>query len=55
MGLIGSEISKISSEKNKNSSTLFKIISEQKKFSSELFAPFSELIFHASKHPKNTD
>ncbi|MBR2202042.1 MAG: hypothetical protein IJ894_15150 [Bacteroidales bacterium] len=44
MGLMGADIPKISSEKNKNSSTLFKISSELKNFC-------SELIFYSSKHP----
>ena len=55
MGLIGSEIQKISSEKNKISSTLFQNSSEIKNFSSELFARFSGVLFCASKLPENTD
>ena len=40
MELMGSEIQKFSSEKNKISSILFKFISEQKFFISELFSRF---------------
>jgi len=39
LGLMDSEIRKITSEQNKISSTLFKISSEQKFFISELFFP----------------
>jgi len=55
IGLIGSEITKFCSEKNKNISTLIKNSSEQKFFSSELFALISGVFFRASKLSVITD
>jgi len=55
MGLMGAEIRKISSEQNKNSSTLFEIISEINKFSSELFPLILGVKNHTSKTLYNAD
>ena len=55
MGLMGAEIRKISSEQNKNSSTLFKFSSEIKKFSSELFSLIFGVKNHTSKTSYNAD
>ena len=48
-GVNNAEITKISSEQNKISSTLFQISSEIKNFCSELFALISEVKNRASK------